>query len=50
MKVNVFLIDNELSECVKWVTLPSKDVINPSILSNLISDGFVPVEVLYEML
>ena len=50
MKVNVFLIDNELCECVKCVTLPSKDVINPSILSNLIRDGFGPVEVLYEML
>ena len=50
MKVNVFLMDNELCECVKCVTLPSKDVINPSILSNLIRDGFGPVEVLYEML
>ena len=44
------LLNNPYSNNIKCLTLPSRDIINQYILSNLIRNGFGPVGVLYEML
>ena len=42
------LLNNPLLHNTK-LQLPSQTLMNPSILTNLIPNGFEPVEVLYEM-
>ena len=43
------LLSNPYSNNIKCLIFPSRDIINPSIWSKLIDNGFGPAGVLYEM-
>ena len=48
-KLIIILSNNPLSNNTKCLNSLPQTLINPSILSNLIRNGFGPVEVFYEM-
>ena len=49
MRYLILSLNNPKSNNIKCLALPSGDIINPSIFSNLIRNGFGPVTVLYKM-